>query len=161
MANVKISDMTAKGAALATDDEFEISEGGTATKSVTAQNIIDGAVAAGVLRASTADELTAGFSAAAHSAGTKSSGTYTPDVDDGNFAHATNGGAHVLAVPGKNCTMVILYKNNASAGAVTTSGYTVVEGSFSTTNGHEHLAYITRINDGSTTFSLLTIKALQ
>ena len=48
MANVKISDMTAKGAALAVNDEFEISEAGTTTKSVTGQNIVDGVIAAGV-----------------------------------------------------------------------------------------------------------------
>ena len=117
---------------------------------------------ADILKADEADELTAGFSAAAHSAGTKSSGTYTPDVDDGNFQHAINGGAHTLAVPAKNCTMVILYKNNASAGTITTSGYTVTDGdSLTTTNGHEFFFYITRINDGSTTFSMLTVKALQ
>ena len=117
---------------------------------------------ADTLKADVADELTAGFSAAAHSAGTKSSGTYTPDVDDGNFQHAINGGAHTLAVPAKNCTMVILYKNNASAGTITTSGYTVTDGdSLTTTNGHEFFFYITRINDGSTTFSMLTVKALQ
>ena len=117
---------------------------------------------ADILKADEADELTAGFSAAAHSAGTKSSGTYTPDVDDGNFQHAINGGAHTLAVPAKNCTMIILYKNNASAGTITTSGYTVTDGdSLTTTNGHEFFFYITRINDGSTTFSMLTVKALQ
>ncbi len=117
---------------------------------------------ADILKADTADELTAGFSAAAHSAGTKSSGTYTPDVDDGNFQFATNGGAHTLGVPAKNCTMVILYKNNASAGTLTTSGYTVTDGDdLTTTNGHEFFLYITRINDGSTTFSMLTVKALQ
>jgi len=117
---------------------------------------------ADILKADEADELTAGFSAAAHSAGTKSSGTFTPDVDDGNFQFATNGGAHTLAVPTKNCTMVILYKNNASAGTLTTSAYTVKDGDdLTTTNGHEFFFYITRINDGSTTFSLLTVKALQ
>jgi hypothetical protein len=117
---------------------------------------------ADILKADEADELTAGFSAAAHSAGTKSSGTYTPNVDDGNFQFATNGGAHTLAVPAKNCTMVILYKNNASAGTITTSGYTKVDGdTISTTNGDEFFFYITRINDGSTTFSMLTVKALQ
>jgi len=117
---------------------------------------------ADTLKADTADELTAGFSAAIHDAGTKSSGTYTPDVDDGNFQQAVNGGAHTLGVPSKNCTMVILYKNNASAGTVTTSGYTVVDGdTITTTNGHEFFFYITRVNDGSSTFSLLTVKALQ
>ena len=117
---------------------------------------------ADILKADEADELTAGFSAAAHNAGTKSTGTYTPDVDDGNFQHAINGGAHTLAVPAKNCTMIILYKNNGSAGTITTSGYTVTDGdSLTTTNGHEFFFYITRINDGSTTFSMLTVKALQ
>mgnify|MGYP003109847106 CR=1 FL=1 len=117
---------------------------------------------ADILKADTPDELTAGFSAAAYDCGTKSSGTFTPDVDDGNFQYATNGGAHTLAVPSKNCTLVILYKNNASAGTITTSGYTVTDGdTITTTNGHEFFFYITRINDGSTTFSLLTVKALQ
>ena len=117
---------------------------------------------ADILKADTPDELTAGFSAAAYNCGTKSSGTFTPDIDDGNFQYATNGGAHTLAVPAKNCTLVILYKNNASAGTITTSGYTVTDGdTITTTNGHEFFFYITRINDGSTTFSLLTVKALQ
>jgi len=58
--------------------------------------------------------------------------------------------------------MVILYKNNASAGTITTSGYTITDGdTLTTTNGHEFLFYITRIDDGSTAFSLLTVKALQ
>lgn len=114
-----------------------------------------------ILKADTTDELTVGYTASVYSAGTKSSGTFTPDPALGNFQHATNDGAHTLGVPAANCSMVVLYKNGASAGAVTTSGYTIVEGSFSTTNGDEHMAFITRINDGSNTFSLLTIKALQ
>ena len=117
---------------------------------------------ADILKADEADELTVGISAAAYDCGVKSSGTFTPSVDLGNFQFATNGGAHTLAVPAKNCTMVILYKNNASAGTITTSGYTVTDGdTLTTTNGHEFFFYITRINDGSTTFSLLTVKALQ
>ena len=115
-----------------------------------------------ILKADTADELTAGFSAAAYNAGTQTTGTYTPDVDNGNFQYTINGGAHTLGVPSKNCTMVILYKNNASAGTVTTSGYTKVDGdTISTTDGDEFFFYITRVNDGTTTFSMLTVKALQ
>lgn len=117
---------------------------------------------ADTLKADTTDELTVGYTASAYSAGTKSSGTFTPDPALGNFQYATNGGAHTLGVPAANCTMVILYKNNASAGAVTTSAFTVVDGdSLSTTNGDEFFLYITRINDGSTSFSLLSVKALQ
>jgi hypothetical protein len=117
---------------------------------------------ADTLKADTADELTAGFSAATVDSGTKSSGTFTPDPDSGNFQHFVNGGAHTLAPPAKNCTMVLLMKNNSSAGTVTTSGFTLVDGdTLATTNGHEFFLYITRYNDGSTTFSSLTVKALQ
>ena len=54
-------------------------------------------------------------------------------------------------------------KNSASAGTLTTSAFTKVEntGELTTTNGDEFLLYITRISDGSTVFSLLTVKALQ
>jgi|TARA_R100000479_G_scaffold169171_1_gene110692 hypothetical protein len=117
---------------------------------------------ADTLKADTADELTAGYSSAAEDAGTKSSGTFTPSPDGGNFQHFVNGGAHTLGVPAKNCAMVLLMKNNSSAGTLTTSGYTKVDGDdLSTTNGDEFFLYITRYNDGSTSFSALTVKALQ
>ena len=117
---------------------------------------------ADTLFADTADELTAGFSSAAEDSGTKSSGTFTPSPDTGNFQHFSNNGAHTLGVPAKNCTMVLLMKNAGSAGTLTTSSYTKVDGDdLTTTNGHEFFLYITRYNDGSTTFSALTVKALQ
>ena len=113
-------------------------------------------------KADTADELTAGFSSAAVDSGTKSRGTFTPSPDTGNFQHFVNGGAHTLGVPAKNCAMVLLMKNNSSAGTLTTSGYTKVDGDdLSTTNGDEFFLYVTRYNDGSTSFSALTVKALQ
>ena len=119
---------------------------------------------ADTLKADTADELTAGYSGATTDAGTKSSGTFTPspDTSGAGMLHFVNGGAHTLAPPAKNCTMVLLMKNNSSAGTVTTSGFTLVDGdTLATTNGHEFFLYITRYNDGSTTFSSLTVKALQ
>ena len=119
---------------------------------------------ADTLKADTADELTAGYSGATTDAGTKSSGTFTPspDTSGGGMLHFVNGGAHTLAPPAKNCTMVLLMKNNSSAGTVTTSGFTLVDGdTLATTNNHEFFLYITRYNDGSTTFSSLTVKALQ
>ena len=117
---------------------------------------------ADTLKADTADELTAGFSSAAVDSGTKSSGTFTPSPDTGNFQHFVNGGAHTLGVPAKNCAMVLLMKNNSSAGTLTTSGDTKVDGDdLSTTNGDEFFLYVTRYNDGSTSFSALTVKALQ
>jgi hypothetical protein len=119
---------------------------------------------ADILRADTADELTVGYSGATTDAGTKSSGTFTPSPDSsgGGMLHFVNGGAHTLGVPTKNCTMVLLMKNNASAGTLTTSSFTKVDGDdLTTTDGHEFFLYLTRYSDGSTTFSALTVKALQ
>jgi hypothetical protein len=101
--------------------------------------------------------LTAGYSATPYNAGTKSSGTYTPAASDGNLQYAVNGGAHTLAPPSTNCTMIVQYTNNGSAGAITTSGFTKVSGSFTTTNGDDFFAYITVTNG----FSFVSIQALQ
>lgn len=110
------------------------------------------------LLSNTTANLTAGFNATDFSAGTKSSGTFTPDPANGNFQTATNGGAHTLAAPGSSCTMIIVYTNNGSAGTITTSGYTKVNGdSLDTTNAHIFLFYITKIGSSS----LLTVKAMQ
>jgi hypothetical protein len=89
--------------------------------------------------------------------GTVSSGTVTPDPGDRPIQYYTNGGAHTLA-PGSNKGSYILeITNNASAGAITTSGWTKVTGSFTTTNGHKfHCSCI--VGQG---YSSLNILALQ
>lgn len=112
----------------------------------------------GLISAGATAVLTAGYSATPYSAGTKSTGTYTPDEANGNFQYAVNGGAHTLAPPTNNCSLVIQYTNNASAGTITTSGFTKVTGTApGTTNGDDFLAYITKING----FSHLSWQALQ
>jgi hypothetical protein len=103
------------------------------------------------------DTLTTGYNAAESDAGTKSSGTFTPDPASGNFQKAVNGGAHTLAPPATTCSIVVQYTNNGSAGAVTTSGFTRVTGAFTTTSGDDFMCYIIR-NNG---FSHLNIVALQ
>lgn len=104
------------------------------------------------------DTLTKGFNATEYDAGTKSTGTFTPDPADGNFQKAVNGGAHTLAPPASTCSIVIQYTNNGSAGAITTSGFTIVTGdAITTTDGHDFLFYVVR-NNG---FSHLNVVALQ
>ena len=113
---------------------------------------------ADTLKADTADTLTAGFDSSDYAAGTKSSGTYTPAPADGNFQVATNGGAHTLAPPATSSSIVIHYTNNGSAGTITTSGFTAVTGdAFTTTNTHEFVCVVTKIND----VSVLNVTALQ
>ncbi|RWB65452.1 hypothetical protein [Mesorhizobium sp.] len=115
-----------------------------------------------ILRSDTTANLTKGFTATGYSAGTKSSGTFTPDPANGNLQYATNGGSHTLAPPstgsGNALTMVIQYTNNGSAGAITTSSFTKVTGdTLTTTNGDDFLFHITVLNG----FSHLNVVALQ
>ena len=130
---------------------------------VTTGKLADAAVtsakaASTIVKTDTASTLAVGYATTPYNAGTKSSGTYTPDEANGNMQYAVNGGAHTLAPPTNNCSLIIQYTNNGSAGTITTSGFTIVSGDApSTTNGDDFLAYIVKING----FSHLTWVALQ
>jgi hypothetical protein len=94
-----------------------------------------------LLRSGTSANLTAGFSATQYDLGTITSGTVTPAVANGNEQKYINNGAHILAPPslsaGLAASITVEITNGASAGAITTSGFTKVDGSFTTTNGHK------------------------
>lgn len=112
------------------------------------------------LKANIGDTLTAGFISDSYSHGTVSSGTVTPAPGTGQEAiqHLTNGGAFTLAPPANPCTVIIEVTNNASAGVITTSGFTMVTGdSLTTTDGHDFILYITK----TANFSHLSVVALQ
>lgn len=76
--------------------------------------------------------------------------TYRPDPNaatKGNMRHITNGAAFTLAAPNAagDYTMTVLITNNATAGAITMSGFTKVFGdAFTTTNGHVFLVSIVK-----------------
>lgn len=113
---------------------------------------------ADILKADTPDNLTAGFSTTVEDDGTQSSGTYTPDQDGGNFKRIVNGGAFTLAPQVDDCTIIIQVTNNGSAGTITTSGFTLVDGdSLTTVNGDDFFLFLVKANG----FSSMTVKALQ
>lgn len=117
------------------------------TADLTMNNLLSGQLASGV-----------GAIATSGSLGTVSSGTVTPlATTNGNFNHYTNNGAHTLAPPAGVCTMVLEVLNGASAGAITTSGFTKVDGTFNTTNGNKFACFITKTQN----YSHLSIVALQ
>jgi hypothetical protein len=103
--------------------------------------------------------LTGGFGATSADLGTVSSGTTTLAFATANIQRYINGGAHTLAPPSSNeGTIVVQVTNNASAGAVTVSGWTRVTGDvMTTTNGDDFMLYCSRVNG----FSHLHITALQ
>lgn len=110
------------------------------------------------VRGDATQSLSKGYSGTPYNAGTFSAaGTYTPNEANGNIQYAINGGAHTLAPPTNNTSIVIQYTNNATAGVITTSGFTRVTGSFTTTNGDDFMCYVTKVNG----FSHLHIQALQ
>lgn len=112
---------------------------------------------AATLKSNATANLTKGYTTTSYDNGTKSTGTLTPDPANGHIQHATNGGAHTLAPPANPCSVVLEYTNNGSAGAITTSGFTFVDGVFDTTNGNKFHCHIVKTNS----YSHLTILGLQ
>jgi hypothetical protein len=106
------------------------------------------------------DALTGGYTTTADDDGTISTGTYTPTPSGGNMKRIICGGAFTLAAPtaSGDYTLVIQITNNATAGAITLSGFSRSVGSaFTTTDGHDFFVYITKCNG----FTLANVVALQ
>lgn len=94
-------------------------------------------------------QVTGGARITSKDLGTKSSGTLTLDYGDRPIQRYINGGAHTLA-PGSQYGSIILdITNNASAGLVTTSGWTKVVGAFTTTNGNKFRCFASNSEAGS------------
>lgn len=119
-------------------------------------------VGAHIAQLTEADQVITGgarvTSLALGTAGVVDTGTLTLDPGDRPLQHYTNNGAHTLA-PGSNAgTIVLDITNGSSAGAITTSGFTKVDGdSFTTTNTHKFRCSVSVGNAGS----LLVVQALQ
>lgn len=144
--------------------ELNILDGVTA--STVELNFVDGVTSAiqtqldNRVTANADDTLAAGYTTTAVDDGTKSSGTYTPSPAGGNMKRIVNGGAFTLAAPTAvgDYTLVIQITNNATAGAITLSGFSKSAGdSFTTTDGHDFFLFITKCNG----FVSLSNQALQ
>jgi hypothetical protein len=108
------------------------------------------------------DNLTGSFTSTVPNDGTRSSGTYTPPLTGGNIKRIVNGGAFTLAAPSpaanQGTTIIVVVTNNASAGAITFSGFDQVVGDLITlTNGHRFVVQITATD----LFKLASVVALQ
>lgn len=104
--------------------------------------------------------LSGGANVTAYSIGTESSGTYTVDCGKGPLQYLTDGGAFTLAAPSNDGSCDIYDVNNATAGTITFSGFTVNSNTgeaLDTTNGHKFFIHVERINSVAT----YTVKALQ
>jgi hypothetical protein len=122
---------------------------------VTTAKIANDAITVGKLAGGV---LTDGFAGTDFDLGTNASGTETLDYTNGNFQYGVNGGAHTLAPQGTTSTIVVQYTNDGAAGAVTTSGFTIVTGdSLTTDNGDDFMIYSTVLNS----FKHLHVVALQ
>ena len=129
--------------------------GDIADSAVTTAKIADDAVTVAKLVTGT---LTDGYAGTDFDLGTNTTGTETLDHTNGNFQKGVNGGAHTLAPQSTTSTIVVQYTNDGSAGTLTTSGYTLVDGSdLTTTNGDDFMMYSTVLNS----FKHLHIVALQ
>ena len=115
---------------------------------------------ADVLFADVGDTFTAGYLSDSYDGGNITTGTVTPAPATGqeNFQHYTNNGAHTLAPPTSPCSVIVEITNGATAGAITTSGFTKVRGdAFTTTNTHKFQCTIVKTNSVSS----LYVEAMQ
>jgi hypothetical protein len=144
------------GSAAGTELRFETCAAGATTRTTHMYIHPTGDLSIGTATAATISGT--GFKEVSHDLGTVTTGTTTPDAANGNKQHYVNGGAHTLAPPAASSTIEIEITNNASAGAITTSGFTKVGGdSLTTTNGHKFACCISKTQ----TYSYLLVTALQ
>jgi hypothetical protein len=97
-------------------------------------------------------KLGSGYHSKVHDLGTITSGTVTPDPENGNKQKLTNNGAFTLAPPSEACVIELWVTNAGSAGTITTSGFTVASGdSLNTTDTNKFRLTISTDDDGNST----------
>jgi hypothetical protein len=102
--------------------------------------------------------ITGGYKVTPNNLGNITSFTIDPTL--GNYQYGTNHGAATWTAPANDCAVDILVTNDATAGAITFSGFTVgtsTGDALTVTNTNKFIISIRRLNGVST----YTIKALQ
>lgn len=104
-----------------------------------------------VVRPAVTSNLTVGYTTDEYAHGTISSGTVTVDLTVEGVQTLTNNGAFTLAPPASGAGHAEIWvTNDASAGAITTSGFTKVTGdTYATTNAKKYLFQIAKSSVGS------------
>lgn len=139
----------AQAAAEASETAAGISETNAAASEDSAQDILD-------------EINTLGVNSGAYtpvSLGTVSSGTITPEPVDGSLQTATNGGAFSISAPTTTGWYRLVWQNNASAGIVSLSSFTVV---FDEDVGLENVVEnsiieLSVVNDGIASVAQITV----
>lgn len=106
-----------------------------------------------VLKSDTTANLQVGYTTSSSNLGIVSSGTLTPNVQTRPICHYFNNGAHTLAPITDVGSIVVDMTNQASAGAVTISGFTKTAGdTITTTNAAKFRFFISKGDVGSFLF---------
>lgn len=136
--------------------QAEVTAGADTTRAVTPATLagligtVLEAYDADVLKANETEALSVGFSATVYDHGSISTGTVTPSEANGVMHEYDNAGAHTLSPPSNNTSLLVDITNVTGAGAITTSGFTLVTGDlFTTTVGHKFRCQITKSTIGS------------
>ena len=132
--------------------------GGTNTTQIATTAFVQAAIPSDYLKTDATDQtITDGANV---TAALLSAGNITVDCGQRPLQYTTNGGAFTITAPSNDGSCVLLVTNNASAGAIAFSGFTVGSSTgdaLTTVNGSKFMIYIVRINGVSS----YTIKALQ
>lgn len=113
---------------------------------------------ANVVKRDTTANLQVGYTTSSVNNGVKSTGTFTPNAQLGQVQVYYNNGAHTLAPISDYGSIMLDLVNQASAGAVTTSGFTKVSGdTITTTNTQKFRLFISKGDAGTH----LHVQALQ
>lgn len=154
MANKEVGDLTQAGTIDGTELVHVVQTGNSRKASIT--NITDGLSLAKLdVEGQT---LTGGVAVTPKDLGEATTGTVTLDLGDRPMQLLENGGAFTLAPGTVQGSILLDVVNNASAGAITVSGWTKVEGSFDTTDGNGFRCHCSLTTANG---SLLQIQALQ